>query len=779
MKKYTKITCLVLCAALVLCGCDSGTAEIDETEPMTTTAVVSEVTSAAETTATSAAAAVFDGEADDKAPAKEEDTKQTDIMSLPYDEFIGKRISCENSKSLHLFGGTLAEGFCEGEAPQKDYNGNVIVRFDADKYRFSPSAKYSSGAMSLECDNDFIGKVQSARSVNNDSIDRLPTTIYIGSVSRDTVYADKIEYGYTTNYGSFYVFNAFVRKDDKYSDNKYSADDDHDWYEYIIDPMYMHFLQFPMLEQEAKNMKFSVNGTEFYADTVKGHGIRSSLAGDRLDDSGIGDKYVYARVTIHGTDFIYDNIGGASCSADICNIEVITEDTDSIIKGTAAPMYEAEGSGEVLNALLSGRDEFLADKAMSFNLIDLDFDGTPEALVQEIPEDEYALEGPYATANTKVYSLKGGAMKLLGDFDIVCYEPFDKAVYLPTGVKGWHFNDGKDHCLLTLNNGTLKVEHITESVMVPVDGEEDTVTWDYYYNGRKIELEPVEGDNPFINEYNKDWNYGKFTAYGGIEYYATGMYEVYDKLYTALDKYFYRLKRYNINALNTDNAGHIRSLPMDDRYIGGMVDAYCTVRTAETVDMYYGMSFEFAKEKPVIYLYPEEQTDVSVKVDFPFGGELTCTYPEYGEGWNVTAMPDGTLYDSDGDEYYCLYWEGMTGDVMDDSRGFCVKGSDTADFLREKLMYIGLSAREANEFIIYWLPRMQDNEYNIITLHTADYAASVPLTVSPAPDTQIRVFMTYRASDEPVDIPEQTLPHFDRNGFTLVEWGGGERPAAL
>jgi len=160
-------------------------------------------------------------------------------------------------------------------------------------------------------------------------------------------------------------------------------------------------------------------------------------------------------------------------------------------------------------------------------------------------------------------------------------------------------------------------------------------------------------------------------------------------------------------------------------------------REPEYPDYYYGD----AKAKPVIYLYPEEQTDVSVQVSFPLGGEFTCTYPDYGDGWSVTAMPDGTLYDNDG----------------------------------KKLMYIGLTAREANEFIIYWLPRMKDNPYNIISLYTEEYAECVPLAVSPAPDTQIRVFMTYRASDVPEDIRGQTLPHYERNGFTLVEWGGSER----
>lgn len=47
--------------------------------------------------------------------------------------------------------------------------------------------------------------------------------------------------------------------------------------------------------------------------------------------------------------------------------------------------------------------------------------------------------------------------------------------------------------------------------------------------------------------------------------------------------------------------------------------------------------------KPVIYLYPEEETQVSVRLDFD--GELTSTYPSYEDGWTVDASPDGTLTD--------------------------------------------------------------------------------------------------------------------------------------
>ena len=60
--------------------------------------------------------------------------------------------------------------------------------------------------------------------------------------------------------------------------------------------------------------------------------------------------------------------------------------------------------------------------------------------------------------------------------------------------------------------------------------------------------------------------------------------------------------------------------------------------------------------KPVVYLYPEEETQVTVQLDY--AGELTCTYPAYNDGWTVTASPDGTLTDGEGQTYSYLYWEG-------------------------------------------------------------------------------------------------------------------------
>ena len=176
--------------------------------------------------------------------------------------------------------------------------------------------------------------------------------------------------------------------------------------------------------------------------------------------------------------------------------------------------------------------------------------------------------------------------------------------------------------------------------------------------------------------------------------------------------------------------------------------------------------------KPVIYLYPERTTGVTVELDYH--GELTAVYPAYDGGWSVTAAPDGTLTDETGMEYNYLYWEGRGPAGYDFSSGFCVAGCDTAAFLEDALDRLGLTRREANEFIVYWLPLMQNNPYNLIAFQGTAYTDTAKLTVTPAPDTVIRVFMAWRGLEAPVEIGPQELTAPARTGFTLVEWGGAE-----
>lgn len=192
---------------------------------------------------------------------------------------------------------------------------------------------------------------------------------------------------------------------------------------------------------------------------------------------------------------------------------------------------------------------------------------------------------------------------------------------------------------------------------------------------------------------------------------------------------------------------------------------YPPEETAETEDLE-------APEKPVIYLSSEKQMEVNVVLDYD--GTLTCTYPAYNDGWTVLASPDGTLTDENGQTYNYLYWEGSSWAAYDFSTGFCVAGGDTAVFLEQKLAELGLTRREANEFIVYWLPRMQDNAYNLIAFQTDAYTDHARLTVTPQPDTLIRVFMAWKPLDQAVEIAPHTFTTPERTGFTVVEWGGAE-----
>ena len=179
-------------------------------------------------------------------------------------------------------------------------------------------------------------------------------------------------------------------------------------------------------------------------------------------------------------------------------------------------------------------------------------------------------------------------------------------------------------------------------------------------------------------------------------------------------------------------------------------------------------------KKPIIYLYPQAETEVTVKVGNP--QNLTHTYPKYKNEWKVLAKPNGDLKDiKTGRNLYALYWEGINTVEPNMTEGFIVKGEDTIKFLEEKLEVLGLNEREAEEFIVYWLPKLESNKYNFIRFQTEEEINNnMPLEITPKPDTVIRIVMEFKRLEEPIQIQEQKLITPQRTGFTVVEWGGTE-----
>jgi len=173
--------------------------------------------------------------------------------------------------------------------------------------------------------------------------------------------------------------------------------------------------------------------------------------------------------------------------------------------------------------------------------------------------------------------------------------------------------------------------------------------------------------------------------------------------------------------------------------------------------------------KPVIYLYPEVPTFVEVKV----GADVTKSDPYYGDGWSATAMPDGTLITSTG-IYDSLFWDGYGhGAYPGITKGNFVSRANLEQRLVADMEHMGLNENEIVDFMEYWMPLMPDTDFVRLTwFNTAEMDELAPLELNFTPDSSIRVFLDFEGVDQPYDLTRQTLPSYERNGFTLVEWGG-------
>ncbi len=176
--------------------------------------------------------------------------------------------------------------------------------------------------------------------------------------------------------------------------------------------------------------------------------------------------------------------------------------------------------------------------------------------------------------------------------------------------------------------------------------------------------------------------------------------------------------------------------------------------------------------KPVIYLYPEVETKVRVEVT-PQGG-FSKTIPAYGSGWNVIAKPNGEILNvADKVIYPYLFWEGRGGQYQTPDKGWVVRQEDLHDFLVSKLASLGLNAQESKDFMEFWEPKMAGSPYYFVTFMgntTMNYIA--PLTITPKPDTVIRILMDYLPLEKPIAVSPFTIHTPERKGFTVVEWGG-------
>jgi len=199
---------------------------------------------------------------------------------------------------------------------------------------------------------------------------------------------------------------------------------------------------------------------------------------------------------------------------------------------------------------------------------------------------------------------------------------------------------------------------------------------------------------------------------------------------------------------------------------------------------FYGQSEKqnIQLKKPVIYLYPEKEQEYSLELFLK--GELTFTYPEYKNGWKVIASPDGVIKDEIGKSYPYLFWEAEQKELAyletdEGLPGFIVQKNKVISFLENQLEKVGLNNKEATDFITFWGPILQKNEYALVQfLIDEEYNDKVgAIKVSPEMQTVRRVYILCTEitsmEEAPIVIPQNFVP-FQRLGSTLIEWGGSE-----
>lgn len=762
---------LFLSAALLLSGCVSdGEAAIETGTTTASEAEASETTSAAETTSTA-----------ETTPAASETAAKESAEAPSY----VSQLSLRKLEDCYV---TIPDEYAAKFAPSiKNIGGSGYPFYRTSAYNAleitgwntcrESSMLLGDGAVAAAKSKIFAEKISSPYEVsyNNPVLVFDPVEADSNTLKINEVKLGCNIYGTPETNQSIKV-RAFIRKTDEDSEKVKT--------EFIIDPAYLRGI--PVYSQKEEEMTFDINGEEVKMDSFP---VTASVNFYEINGT-LGSEYAYASLDLDGLGIDYSTKTGYSCEASVNSVNILTDDVSAAIDGNYLGMDE-DGKdpemSETFNAIVGSIDTIYTDDTYGIVLLDMDFDGTPEVLVSHYKPGtgESEWDRNYeATADVDVYRVKDGGLKYIDTMHLAHIVVYDVSNFLglktlDDGTKGWFATTREDaqevDCLFTLEGDTLKKTEVFRAGDLTDDGDGY-----FYYFGEKvtpeivhIELTEEEKNEPYAFEEKYVWN-GITARFGTWELYGFARqdfckdieesYLLYSDWIVQMEDNYVIITDMQKNELSKRDVIFNLAYLVDAFYLGDYNPAKHS----------YEYRFLGDYAKPVIYLYPEEDTKVSISVDFTDGGAITCSYPEYNGGWNVTAMPDGTLYDENGDEYYCLYWEGVGGASFDRSKGWCVVGKDTAAFLREKLLQIGLTAREANEFIIYWLPIMQENPYNIISFHTESYAAAVPLSVSPAPDSVIRVFMTFEASESPVEIAPQELPEYERNGFTLVEWGGIE-----
>ena len=341
-----------------------------------------------------------------------------------------------------------------------------------------------------------------------------------------------------------------------------------------------------------------------------------------------------------------------------------------------------------------------------------------------------------------------------------------------------------NECLFARTPSDLVVEYIIDIPFIADEDEGSYSTPEISYN--RIDGDRVTGEYEIYNRVS----YGcgslcsplKVVDRSDDEFVKTGATDDGSELYVLKDVYD---ERYNELYTQRNTRAFVDT--SDGQYNALGENKYAYEEFINVVPLLYwkdplGRWVEFVntefiilaeKCKPVIYLYPEEETDLHVEVKPNIG--FTKTIPEYKNGWNVTAYPNGTVIDREtGDDYDYLYWAGLVDGYPLIEEGWVVAQKDLPAFFDYSLPRYGLRGEEITDFTEYWIEDMDEAPYYAVSFVEQSIIDELsPLSIDKEPDVVMRILMTAQPLERPIKLNAPQLPEIpERRGFTVVEWGG-------
>jgi len=173
--------------------------------------------------------------------------------------------------------------------------------------------------------------------------------------------------------------------------------------------------------------------------------------------------------------------------------------------------------------------------------------------------------------------------------------------------------------------------------------------------------------------------------------------------------------------------------------------------------------------KPNIYIYPESEIDLNVRLTFPNGGRVIVSEPLYNGGWSTHVTEEGLI----DNKFTFLFYECKTPDFCQYDEGWIVEKPELASFFENELQTLKFNEVEIQDFLDHWLPLLKEhNQYIIYPQYSEILEQMVTIDCDIEPDIINRIWYVVREYDGDEQAPRTPDSEvFSREGFYIMEWG--------